>query len=155
MVLLCPWQPELLRKETAPQVLSWSCTFSFRYECGCQLKGVWKKKSSTTRQRWHRSQLPDLHLLTSEPADVSEVSLGTDRLYKLTEEPSLSLRFCRKGKEKIWGKVCHSNGIRGSVSPFWPASVRSCLGLTCSQLLLIQKLISCRHFTAVHNKDFS
>lgn len=44
MVLLCPWQPELLRKETAPQVLSWSCTFSFRYECGCQLKGVWKKK---------------------------------------------------------------------------------------------------------------
>lgn len=100
MVLLCPWQPELLRKETAPQVLSWSPTFSFRYECGCQLKGVWKKKSSTTRQQWHRSQLPDLHLLTSEPADVSEVSLGTDRLYKLTEEPSLSLRFCRRGRRR-------------------------------------------------------
>lgn len=59
----------------------------------------------------------------------------------------------RKGQEKGWGKVCDSSGIWRSISPLWPASVRPRLGSTCSQLLLIQKLISCRHFTAVHNKD--
>lgn len=130
---------ECWERKQLPWGMSQSCTFS--YKCACQAKTTWTKLSPKAGT----AQIPVPALCGVHPSGTTEKT-----------ETSLETLKDEKAREKGWGKVCGSTGIRRrNVSPFWPASIRSCLGLTCSQLLLIQKLISCGHFTAVHNKDFA
>lgn len=126
-------------RKQLPWGMSQSCTFS--YKCVCQPKNICTKLSPKAGT----AQIPVPGLCgvpTSGTAERTETSSET-----LPDERAGE--GMRKG---LWFPAEHGEEVFLLSDQ---QSIRSCLGLTCSQLLLIQKLISCRHFTAVRNKDFA
>lgn len=131
---------------TAPRGMSWSWTFSFTS------KRVWQPKKGSENQnpsaKRHRSVLPGLHgAHAPKTAEMTKALSKPDQPVAWgSDERAEEMR-----KERFVISMEHGEVLLLSEPP----AIRSCLGSTCSQLLLIQKLISCRRFTAVRNKDFA